>query len=137
MEADYPTICCTLPLECIPAPYSAWARSVSEGLMPPPTVKPRVAPLVRGSVFYGTQCVYLPQWFLPHVWGQELLHSVEPTGMAFDGLLTYLMSQNPTPLGLMVLVPDMAQHLSPPAVLNPRRPHRPAHMWDWPVDWTA
>lgn len=134
VDADYPTVCCTLPLECIPAPFSAWVRAEQDGQLSNVKVKPRVVPLVRPISFYGTQAVYLPKWFLPHVISHELLYTQPPTGKAFDGFLNGLMMEQPSSLGLMVAVPDLVDHLSLPSVLNPRRHVRKPHMFHWELE---
>jgi len=134
VQGDYPTICCSLELRTIPAPFSALARA---DLNEPPTVRPRVAPMVNTGEYYGSQCVYLPKWFIPNITSQELMMSDSPRGMAFDGVLNYMAGQTPVNLGLMVSIPDLAHHTSPPAVLNPLRPVRMEHMFDWRIDWRA
>lgn len=134
VDADYPTVCCTLPLECIPAPFSAWARAEADGQLTNIKVKPRVAPLVRPISFYGTQAVYLPKWFLPHVISHELLYTQPPKGKAFDGFLNGLMLEQPSSLGLMIAIPDLVDHLSLPSVLNPKRHVRKPHMFHWGVE---
>ena len=135
VQADYPTVCCTLPIECLPAPFSAWARAEQDGQLHDIKVKPRVAPLVRPIAFYGTQAIYIPKWFLPHRWSLEVLHVKPPSGKAFDGLWNGWMLDNPTPVGMMVSVPDLVDHTSPQSVLDPNRKPRKPHMFQWGIEW--
>ena len=69
--------------------------------------------MVNTGEYYGSQCVYLPKWFIPNITSQELMMSDSPRGMAFDGVLNYMAGQTPVNLGLMVSIPDLAHHTSP------------------------
>lgn len=139
VSADNPCVCCNLAIECLPAPWSnlarAWRDRVPNGDAKPPRVRPRVVPLVRPQNFFGSQAIYLPAWFVPVLWDEPRLHSEAPPGMAFDSLLNKLMTENPTPLGMSIVLPDLAQHESPPSVLNKRRPRRISHSFDWEAAW--
>lgn len=135
VSADVPTVCCTLPKQCIPAPYGAWVRAQEDGQLPDVRVPPRIVPLVRPISFFGTQATYWPRWFLPTLMSREDLHARTPSGKAFDGFLNVWMQEGPTPLGMSIVVPDLAHHLSPPDVLTGRRGKRQEHMFGWEVEW--
>lgn len=134
VSSDFPTVCCTLELTTIPHP---WAHMIRERhpKRAPPRVKPRVVPVVRSVTFYGTQCVYMPRWFLDVLWADNRLHAEKPEGMAFDSLLTAMQQDMPAPIGLNLCIPDLADHLSPPPVANRSKHVRKPFMFDWEAAW--
>lgn len=138
VASDSPTICCTLELGNIPRPWADYIRNRGVRSRDVPTVKPRLVPLVRPGIFYGSQCVYLPKWTLDIFWDDERFRdtSDQRRGMAFDSFINNIMQDKPAPVAFQIVVPDLAQHLSPPPVAKRPKRFRPAHMFDWEIEWT-
>lgn len=124
VEADHPTVCCTLETQNVPQP---WNQMLGETRI---AVEPAIVPMEKPLVFRGTQCVYFPVWYLWHMWGDPRLHDDDPMGMSFDGFLNVRMRDGPHAVRLNVLIPDMAEHLAPVSVRR-GRPGTKSRMHKW------
>lgn len=88
-------------------------------------VKAGLYPMEHVNGMWGTQCVYLPHWFLEQIWNDERLHAGPDVpgidGWPIDNYFAVVMGNLPKSRTPLIAVPNFCAHVNPPAVLKPHR----------------
>lgn len=103
-----------------PKLYPRWFRTAKDAAAP---VTPGVYGMECAPGFWGSQCVYLPKFFLEEIWEDARLHSLEEDGQPFDTFLARHWIQAPLRSQPLLAIPNFCEHLAPGSVLRPRQPN--------------
>lgn len=104
-----------------PKLYPQWFRDAEEAGEP---VTPGLYGLKNPPGFWGAQCVWFPRHALNELWADPRLHSLEADGVPIDTFLAKHWTQASRHAQPLLAIPNFCEHVAPPSVLRPRRPHK-------------